>query len=67
MTGDAAWHAVQWSDVAGGAPAVTFATTEHFNLQTARALTVSEANGRASRSSIWRSLARPSNTGGARR
>ena len=27
---------------------VTFATTEHFNLQTARALTVSEANGRAS-------------------
>jgi hypothetical protein len=30
------------------APAVTFATTEHFNLQTARAITVSEANGRAS-------------------
>ena len=29
-------------------PAVTFATTEHFNLQTARAITVSEANGRAS-------------------
>src|SRR3954451_12145534 len=29
-------------------PAATFATTEHFNLQTARALTVSEANGRAS-------------------
>jgi hypothetical protein len=29
-------------------PAVTFATTEHFNLQTARVLTVSEANGRAS-------------------
>jgi hypothetical protein len=28
--------------------AVTFATTEHFNLQTARAATVSEANGRAS-------------------
>jgi hypothetical protein len=28
-------------------PAVTFATTEHFNLQTARAQTVSEANGRA--------------------
>jgi hypothetical protein len=28
-------------------PAATFATTEHFNLQTARALTVSEANGRA--------------------
>jgi hypothetical protein len=26
-----------------GGPAVTFATTEHFNLQTARALTVSEA------------------------
>jgi hypothetical protein len=29
-------------------PAASFATTEHFNLQTARALTVSEANGRAS-------------------
>jgi hypothetical protein len=29
-------------------PAATFASTEHFNLQTARALTVSEANGRAS-------------------
>src|SRR3954451_1234170 len=29
-------------------PTVTFATTEHFNLQTARAITVSEANGRAS-------------------
>ena len=29
-------------------PAVTFATTEHFNLQTARSATVSEANGRAS-------------------
>src|SRR4051794_32919450 len=29
-------------------PAVTFATTEHFNLRTARAVTVSEANGRAS-------------------
>jgi hypothetical protein len=29
-------------------PAATFVTTEHFNLQTARALTVSEANGRAS-------------------
>ena len=29
-------------------PTVTFATTEHFNLQTARAVTVSEANGRAS-------------------
>ena len=28
-------------------PAVTFATTEHFNLQTARAITVSESNGRA--------------------
>src|SRR3954469_18314276 len=28
--------------------AVTMATTEHFNLQTARAVTVSEANGRAS-------------------
>jgi hypothetical protein len=32
----------------GLGPAVTFATTEHFNLQTARAVTVSEANGRAS-------------------
>ena len=29
-------------------PAATFASTEHFNLQTARAVTVSEANGRAS-------------------
>ena len=29
-------------------PAVTFATTEHFNLQVSRAVTVSEANGRAS-------------------
>ncbi|MGZ6670480.1 MAG: hypothetical protein ACXVH3_38175, partial [Solirubrobacteraceae bacterium] len=29
-------------------PAATFATTEHFNLQTARAIAVSEANGRAS-------------------
>jgi hypothetical protein len=29
-------------------PSATFATTEHFNLQTARAITVSEANGRAS-------------------
>src|SRR5918999_3774293 len=29
------------------AAAVSFATTEHFNLQTARAATVSEANGRA--------------------
>src|SRR3954454_25202497 len=28
-------------------PPATFATTEHFNLQTARAITVSEANGRA--------------------
>jgi hypothetical protein len=28
-------------------PAATFATTEHFNLQTARSATVSEANGRA--------------------
>jgi len=32
----------------GVGPAATFATTEHFNLQIARALTVSEANGRAS-------------------
>jgi hypothetical protein len=29
-------------------PTTTFVTTEHFNLQTARASTVSEANGRAS-------------------
>jgi hypothetical protein len=29
-------------------PSAAFATTEHFNLQTARAITVSEANGRAS-------------------
>ena len=29
-------------------PATSFVTTEHFNLQTARAITVSEANGRAS-------------------
>jgi hypothetical protein len=29
-------------------PAVNMATTEHFNLQTARAATISEANGRAS-------------------
>ena len=29
-------------------PGVTFGSTEHFNLQTARALTVAEANGRAS-------------------
>ena len=38
------------ADSLGGrlGPAATFATTEHFNLQTARALTVSEANGRAS-------------------
>jgi hypothetical protein len=30
------------------APTAAFATTEHFNLETARAVTVSEANGRAS-------------------
>jgi hypothetical protein len=29
-------------------PAATFATTEHFNLQTARSMTVAETNGRAS-------------------
>jgi hypothetical protein len=29
-------------------PTTTFVTTEHFNLQTARSITVSEANGRAS-------------------
>jgi hypothetical protein len=39
-------HAVNGSGVPQG-PAATIATTEHFNLQTARALTVSEANGRA--------------------
>jgi hypothetical protein len=33
---------------AGAGHAATFASTEHFNLQTARALTVSESNGRAS-------------------
>jgi hypothetical protein len=57
-----AWRAVQGSHEGGDAggvpladslgprlgPAATFATTEHFNLQTARAVTVSEANGRAS-------------------
>jgi hypothetical protein len=32
----------------GSGPAATFASTEHFTLQTARALTVSEGNGRAS-------------------
>jgi hypothetical protein len=37
-------------------PAVTMATTEHFNLQTARAATISEANGRAS---IYSSAHRP--------
>ena len=38
-----------WRNVFGprlGSPA-TFATTEHFTLQTARSNTVSEANGRA--------------------
>jgi hypothetical protein len=60
--GDDMRRAYQGSD-AGGEPgqaaladglgtrlgaAATFATTEHFNLQTARAITVSEANGRAS-------------------
>jgi hypothetical protein len=29
-------------------PAATFATTEHFNLQTARSITVAESNGQAS-------------------
>jgi hypothetical protein len=57
--GGGASHAVQRSGGQGKAPladslgtrlgpAATFATTEHFNLQTARAVTVSEANGRAS-------------------
>jgi hypothetical protein len=32
----------------GSGPAATFATTEHFNLQGSRAITLSEANGRAS-------------------
>jgi hypothetical protein len=32
----------------GAGHAATFATTEHFNLQVSRAMTVSEANGRAS-------------------
>jgi hypothetical protein len=32
----------------GAGHAATFATTEHFNLQVSRAITVSEANGRAS-------------------
>jgi hypothetical protein len=43
-------HAQQAVNGVGLQPgsAATFATTEHFNLQTARALTVSEANGRAS-------------------
>jgi hypothetical protein len=43
-------HALALADspAARPGPAATFATTEHFNLQTARALTVSEANGRAS-------------------
>lgn len=48
------------------ASAVTVATTEHFNLQTARAATTAEANGRASiylavlstTSSRWRSSVR---------
>src|ERR687894_182991 len=34
--------------VPASGPAATFATTEHFNLQVSRAVTVSEANGRAS-------------------
>jgi hypothetical protein len=38
--------AVSRADAPG--PAATFASTEHFNLQTARAVTVAEANGRAS-------------------
>ena len=40
-------HAFERSEAQHG-PAATFATTEHFNLQTARGLTVSESNGRAS-------------------
>jgi hypothetical protein len=60
--GESARRVVQSSDRGGDAsrapladslvprlgPAVTFASTEHFNLQSARAITVSEANGRAS-------------------
>ena len=40
------YHGVR-SGAARLGPAATFATTEHFNLQTARSLTVSESNGRA--------------------
>jgi hypothetical protein len=36
------------ADDASWAAAVTFVTTEHFNLQTARSSTISETNGRAS-------------------
>jgi hypothetical protein len=43
-SGSAAGHSAAPSS---STAAVTFATTEHFNLQTARAATVSEANGRA--------------------
>jgi hypothetical protein len=48
MTRPGTWPAVPRPDDGAEGPAVTFATTEHFNLQTARAVTVSEANGRAS-------------------
>ena len=43
-------HEIAWraDHVSHDGSAATFATTEHFNLQTARAVTVSEANGRAS-------------------
>src|SRR5215216_359451 len=46
-TNDGHTLALADSPAARPGPAATFATTEHFNLQTARALTVSEANGRA--------------------
>ena len=60
--GDGAGRAVQGSADAGSGPAVTFATHRAFNLQAARALTVSEANDRAtiypfpSPSSSWPEL-----------
>jgi hypothetical protein len=46
--GTSGWAALADSFGPRLGPAATFVTTEHFNLQTARATTVSEANGRAS-------------------
>src|SRR4051794_1433600 len=42
--------AAQLAEILSGrlGPAAAFATTEHFNLQTARSITVAESNGRAS-------------------